>query len=67
MLMLSVPADVHGWIMGSCFCSYVENHAVIVEIEPDCLMAKSGVEVGDVLDELCGEHVVESSRGKVSE
>ena len=39
---------------------------MIVEIEPGCLMAKAGVEVGDVLDELCGEHVVESSRGRVS-
>ncbi len=39
---------------------------MIVEIDPDCLMAKSGVEVGDVLDELCGEHVLESSRGRVS-
>lgn len=48
-------------------CSYVENHAVIVEIEEGCLLAKAGVEVGDVLDELCGEHVFENSRGRVSQ
>ena len=43
----------------------MENHALIVEIEPCCLLAKAGVEVGDVLDELCGEHVLDSSHGKV--
>ena len=37
-----------------------------MEIAPGCLLAKAGVEVGDVLDELCGEHVFESSHGRVS-
>ncbi len=48
-------------------CSYLENHALVVEIDPECLLAKAGVEVGDVLDELCGEHVVNSSHGKVGQ
>ena len=30
------------------------------------MLAKTGVEVGDVLDELCGEHIFENSHGKVS-
>ena len=44
----------------------MDNHALIVEMDPDCLLAKSGVEVGDVLEELCGVHVLDSSHGKVS-
>lgn len=44
----------------------MENHALIVEIDPGCLLAKAGVEVGDVLDELCGEHIFDNSHGKVS-
>ncbi len=55
-------------LIGVCMCilcRYLENHALVVEIDPECLLAKAGVEVGDVLDEFCGEHVVDSLHGKV--
>ena len=38
---------------------------MIVELDPDSLLAKAGAEIGDVLDDLCGEHVSEYSHGKV--
>ena len=44
----------------------MESHAVIVEIDENCLLAKAGVEVGDVLDELCDKHIHEDSHGSVS-
>ncbi len=53
-------------MLGTCWCSYIENHAVIVDIEEDSLLAKSGVSVGDALEELCGEYIREESHGKVS-
>jgi len=44
----------------------VEGHALIVAIDPGSLLGREGVEVGDILDELCGEQVIEDTHGKVS-
>ena len=43
----------------------MERHALIVAIDPGSLLGKEGVEVGDILDELCGEQVIEDTHGKV--
>ena len=51
---------------GPSYCSYVEGHAVIVAMQPGCLLSMEGVEEGDILDELCGEQVQEDMHGKVS-
>ncbi|XP_064406493.1 uncharacterized protein LOC135351436 [Halichondria panicea] len=45
--------------------SYVDNRALVVELEKDCLAEQAGVEVGDVLDEVCGTPVHGNSRGKL--
>jgi len=46
---------------------YVDDMALIVEVEEDCLAHKAGVETGDILDELCGEPVLNTSHGKLKQ
>ena len=43
----------------------MDGHALIVAIEPGSLLSREGVEDGDILDELCGEQVLEDTHGRV--
>lgn len=40
----------------------VDHRAVIVEVEKGCLAEQAGAEVGDILDEVCGEAVYDMSQ-----
>ncbi|XP_021915109.1 uncharacterized protein LOC110827603 [Zootermopsis nevadensis] len=53
-------------VLGICAC-FVSGKAVIVGIKSDSVAAEDDkIEVGDVLDELNGNHITTSKRGKLS-
>lgn len=47
--------------------AFVDSKAVVVEIEQGSLAQKNGVEVGDIIDELCGEAVHDATYGKMKQ
>lgn len=53
-------------VLGVCAC-FVSGKAVIVGVESDSVAAEDDkIEVGDVLDELNGNHITSTKRGKLS-